>query len=295
MMYLTDPVLGRLDLGPYLAENAADDDCGPEGYVVAGWTLGFPTVRVVARNRALADGTVDDTRYVGARVITVNLRLDQNRIDPQLAVDALMPYVSPRNRPRLHWVVPGSTQKRSAVVRGADAPFAIAGPRAHTLVVQWVAPGGLLESSDESCEIINPSSDTESGRTYDLTFDRVYPFSLGVGDRLIVNEGNAVADWRATIFGAATDPALIINGVPIRFDRVGGLDLTGGTSLVIDSKERTILLNGDPEQSRYDKVNFTEWSWESVRLQPGENIVRFEGNPLSEQASVQFCWRSAWL
>lgn len=312
-MYLTDDDLGTLDLGPMIRDGGRND-CNENGYVVSDWTIGFPAVREVARNRALADGTVDDTRFVGARAITVNVSLDVSRGDPQLMVDALMPYLSPRRRPRLHWTLPGSTQERSIVVRGADGPVSVSNKFVHTAVCSWVGPGGLIESGglDPNCEIINPSSDTEDGRDYGPPMfaedefgpyytntsgvvDRAYPDSLGIGDRLIENRGNAVTDWTASIFGAATNPALIINGIPIRFDRQGGLDVTGGTSVVIDSRERTILLNGDPMESRYDKVNFEDWSWEQVRLQPGDNIVRFEGDVLSEQASVQICWRDAWL
>jgi hypothetical protein len=293
-VYLTEPTLGLLDIGP-LDLGAGLRGCNAQGYVVSGWQVGFPAVRPVARNRALADGTVDDTRFVGARAISMNIVIDASRADPQETVDRLMPYLSPRYRPRLHWTIPGSEQERSALVRGQDAPLQIAGRTAHVVTASWVAPNGVLESAEEQCEIINPGSDTEDGRRYDLVFDRVYPPSLGIGDRLVVNEGTAVAEWTATIFGPCVNPALIINGVPIRFDRSGGLELTGGTSVTIDSRQRTILLNNDPTQSRYEFVNFTDWAWDDVRLRPGENIVRFEGDVLDAGSQVQFCWRSAWL
>lgn len=294
LVYLTDPTLGTLNIGP-LVLGGGRRECNADGYVVSDWTVGFPAVRPVVRNRALADGTVDDTRFVGARAISMSIAIDRRRGDPQLTVDRLMPYLSPRYRPRLHWTIPGSDQERSALVRGADGPLQINGPQLHVVSASWVAPNGVLESAAESCEIINPGSDTEDGRRYDLVFDRVYPPSLGIGDRLVVNEGNAVAEWTATIFGPCVNPALIINGVPIRFDRSGGLTLTGGTSVTIDSRQRTILLNNDPGQSRYEFVNFTDWAWDDVRLQPGDNIVRFEGDTLDPGSQVQFCWRSAWL
>ena len=294
LVYLTEDSLGLLDIGPIVIGGGLRD-CNAAGYVVAGWTVGFPAVREIVRNRALADGTVDDTRFVGSRGISMNVLIDVNRQDPQLSVDALAPYLSPRYRPRLHWTIPGSTQQRSALVRGADAPLAIAGRQSHVLACSWVCPNGVLESAIESCETINPGSDTEDGRTYDLTFDRVYPPSLGIGDRLIVNAGNATAEWTATIFGPCVDPVLIVNGVRIEFTRAGGLTLSGGTSVVIDSRDRTILLNGDPAESRYEFTNFTDWSWDEVRLQPGENIVRYEGATIDVGSQVEFCWRSSWL
>jgi hypothetical protein len=291
MMYLEDDTLGRVDLAP---DGAGSGDCGPQGYVVSGFQIGFPSVRAVARGRAIADGTLDDTRFVGARAVSVDLRVDQRKGDPQVLIDELMPFLSPRYRPRLHWSIPGSTERRSLVVRGVDAPVVIAGPKYHTLALSWVAPQGVIEG-DETCITINPASDTELGRAYNLTFDRTYPPSLAVGDRLVTTLGNTVTDWRATIFGPCTNPAIVVNGVELRFDRAGGVTLTGGTSLVVDTRERTILLNGDVNSSRYDKANFTDWSWEQLRLLPGDNIVRYDGVTLDTASSMQMCWRSAWL
>lgn len=293
-VYITEDTLGRLDIGQIVLGGGLLD-CNLEGYVVTGWTVGFPVVRSVIRGRALGDGVVDDSRYVGERSISFNVTLDTSKTDPQASVDALTPYLSPRRRPRLHWTIPGSTMERSAMVRGADAPLQIAGKQLHVITASWIAPDGVLESTNENLVTINPSGDSEDGRTYDLAFDRTYPPSAGLGERIVTNHGNTVADWKATIFGATTNPRLIVNGVTINFNRNGGLDLASSQLVTLNSRERTVLYNDDPTESRYDKMNFTDWSWDQVRLEPGENIVRFEADTLSAQSQVRLSYRDAYL
>lgn len=303
MMYLYETSLGRLDLGPVpngqpapaCGADWATRDPNGNGIIVVAFTIGAPEVRAVTRNRALGSGTFDDSRFYGARAVSLTLALNTSRLDPQLALDRLGPYLAPRaDLPRLHWTLPGSTMERSLLVRGVGAPVAVTRRNLHGVAAQWVGVLGVTESPAESTVLINPSTDTEVGRTYNLTFDRSYPFSLGVGDRIVRNDGNADAEWRATIFGPCTTPTLSINGVDLTFDRGAGLTLAAGESVTIDTRERTVLLNGDPNESRFGRLNFTDWSWPDVRLAPGDNLVRYEAAS-GPEGSVEFRWRSAWV
>jgi hypothetical protein len=289
---LQEDQLGRLDLGP-LRPGGGVRDCNPFGYVVTGWQIGFPAERPVTRNRALGDGIIDSTRFFGARAVSMAITLDVNKQDPQLSIDNLTAYMTPHRRPRLTWQIPGSGIERSLLVRGVDAPVSIHGKQAHVITASFIGLHGVMESANETTVEINPGADTETGRTYDLTFDRQYPPTAGLGERLVLNEGNEVADWRATIFGPAVNPTLTVGDTSIEFNRNGGLSLGPDESVTIDTRTKTINYGDDPAASRYDRVNFTEWSWEQVRLQPGENIVRYEEATLS--GSCSFTWRSAWL
>ena len=289
-VYLTDDRLGRLDLGP-LRPGGGVRLCNEEGYVVTGWEIGFPEVREVSRYRALADGVLDDSQFLGARAVSMNITLDVNKQDPQTSIDRLMSFMTPHVRPRLHWTIPGSAQIRSMIVRGADAPVSIQGKQAHVVSVQWVGVNGSLEAADRKCSTIVPGDDVETGRTYDLTFDRTYPPGTAIGRRIVQNDGNEVAEWEAAIYGDCLDPVLTINGIRIEFD----YDLQAGQSIYINSRDRTILLNIDPFTSVYGSTNFTEWSWESVRLQPGENVVQFNAASINAGAQAVICWRDTWL
>lgn len=289
---LSDPDLGVLELG-----------CDP--YVVMSLQVGSPVVREVVRNRSLADGVFDDTRYLGSRAITAAIRFnDVSDCDfdagdsMQELIDRLTPYMSPRRRPTLTWQLPRSSELRSAVVRGVNWPWTLAGPKAQGITPQWVVPSGEILAGGTNarrCELIKPSSDTEDGRTYDLTFDRVYPPSAPIGGRTINNPGTSLAHWVLTIFGPVIDPQLTINGIDFAADRNGGVELVAGQTLVVDTRARTVLFNNDPLASRYQNVNYDEWGWDDLMLQPGENIVRFDGSGLTEQTAAELCYTPTYL
>lgn len=291
MMYLDEDTLGELDL-----------EC-VDGFVVSDFEIGFPEERAVVRNRALGDGRYDDTRFLGGRVITVSIRFDNRECDfpgtAQELIDQVMAYMSPRLRPRLVWTLPTSdSEERSAVVRGFDAPVVIDAPRYPTVVFQFQTVGSYIELPEPDCEIRNPNIyEAEPGRTYPLEFDRVYPPSVPTDALAITNPGNAPADFIATILGPAVEPNVIVNGIPIRTDRAGGVTLIAGQTLVIDTRERTVLLNNDPTESRYDRLNFEEWVWDDVLLRPGLNVIRFNGagSWFGPTTRLEVCTRGAWL
>jgi len=289
MIYLEDPDLGRLDL-----------EC-EDGFTVNSFEIGFPVVREVTRGRAISDGVFDDTRYLGARVVTVTLRMVSGGCNPagssQSLIDQVMPYLSPRRRPRLVWSLqrdPG--EMRSATVRGLNAPVIITQKAYPTVVFQWVTIDSFTESPLLNCLSVRPDDPPEEeGREYDLTFDRQYVPIPPVGGFFAFNAGNAPAHWRATITALATDPTLTVGSNQLIFDRNGGISLVTGQTLVIDTKERTILLNDDPTESRYDRVNFEDWVWDDLLMQPGFNLFRLQGTGFNFRTELEVCWRDSYL
>lgn len=290
---LSDPELGVLELG-----------CDP--YVVSSIQVGSPDVREVSRNRSLTDGTFDDTRYLGARAITLAIRLNDRllgscgveNLSMQTLIDQLVPFMSPRRRPTLTWQLPGSDQMRAAVVRGANWGWTVATPKAQSIAPQWVAPSGEILAGGPNarhCETIMPSADVEAGRTYDLVFDRVYPPSGTIGGRSIVNPGTMPTNWTLTVFGPVTDPSFTVNGVQLKTDRLGGVVLAVGQTLVIDTRNRTVLFNGLAGSSRYQNTNFDQWAWDDLLLESGTNIVRFDGETLTTQTAAELCFTPSYL
>lgn len=286
MLTLSDPVLGVLDLR--------------SKFSVQSIQIGTPSVRAVTRPRALADGEFDDTKFRGGRAITLGLitREEVCSASPltiQGLLDELLPYVSPRRRPTLTWALPGSeSEQRSAVVRGVTAPVVVERAKHISVVLSFVAPTGEVLTPVASTLSIDPTTDTELGRTYDLVFPRVYPASSGIGDRLATNTGNAPAHWRATLFGTCTDPALTINGITVNFNANGGLSLPAGGTVMLDTRERTIRYADDPAQSKYDKTNFAAWAWDDLLLEPGTNTVRFSAASLGVSARAELSWYATW-
>jgi hypothetical protein len=286
-LYLSEDTLGVLDLS-----------C-EAGYVVTQVEMGFPTVRAVAWNRALADGTYDVTRYVGARAFTITVDCDGQVAPVQQLVDRIRAFVSPRYRPWLCWLPVGGSEVRRVKVRGVDAPLIITRPFFASMAVQFVSAGdadpaggsgaGLIESAVATCRNIKPGATEEPGRVYDLVHDRVYPPAGVAGSVTITNQGNAPAEWTATINGPITNPVLTINGQSMRFVT----SIIEGDSLRVNSAAKSITSgNGEP---RYQTWDFTAGSSWPV-LNPGDNSVRLIGDPgtMSDVTTMRFCWRNSW-
>lgn len=315
MMTLTDPTLGTLVLH---GDNPTTDP-----FIVAGFTIGSLAVRPVMRTRALSNGQLDDTRFTGGRAVTVAIRLNEKYCGPlagdtmQDLLDRLLPYMNPRRRPVLTYTLPGSDgSPRQLTVRGDSAPVQIAGSKHQAVVLSMISPDGeITTAGDPVCIDLNPAGDVELGRVYPAgTTDpgntagrvypagttepgnvagRVYPASLAIGDRVYINAGNEEAHWILQIFGGCTNPFFTINGVTVNFNNNGGLVLPVGASVIIDTREQTIRLNGNPADPRYSKTNFTAWSWSDLMLKPGENPMRF-GASVIGTGQARFCSLPTW-
>lgn len=270
-------------------------------YVVTDFQISSPAVRAVTRNRALMNGTRDDTAFTGARAVTVGITLNDkycgdDAVAMQDLFDALLPFTVVRRRSVIRWSLPGSGgRERQMIVRGDSAPMVIAGPKHPVLSLSFVAPEGEINSAGAPiCQLIEPAVDTELGRAYDLTSNRAYPTSSAVGDRLIDVDGNEQAHWTATIFGDVTNPYILINGVRVEFSRGGGLVLPAGNHLQVDTREKIVRLNSDPLSPRFDRANFTEWTWPDILLRPRNNTIRFGGAILGVGAAMNFCYQPTW-
>ena len=145
------------------------------------------------------------------------------------------------------------------------------------------------------CTTIKPSTDLEAGRTYSWTPPRIYPPSAPVGGRNLINPGTGSAHWVLTFYGPVVNPKFTINGVLFAADRRGGVTLVAGQTLVVDTRARTVLFNGLPDASRYQFVNFEEWSWDDLMLKPGNNVIRFDGTALTIQSAAEFCFTPSYL
>ena len=102
--------------------------------------------------------------------------------------------------------------------------------------------------------------------------------------------GNDPADWTINIVGAITDPIVTVNGVSIVFT---GVVVAAGQSLVISTRDRTMILGGN--LSVFGKSNFVAWEWDDLLLQPGMNTAGLQGTTPSSSAYMLFCYRDTWL
>lgn len=275
-----------------------------EGAGVFGQTidLGDAVTRVVASDATDADGTIDTTKYVGARNVTLSLVLypDANLFALR---NQLRAFTHPRLRPYMYvQVAPEAPEQRIQLRRSQYNDVIGDGPRAATqrdleaavITVQWVAPLGIVESSiANAVNVFAVAAGATVGRAYSLTFNRVYPASPVLGSASLVNAGNSDAYPVIRIYGPVTEPVLDNNtqGKSLAFV---GLTLVAGEYLEVDTRAKTILLNGDSASSRYDKLSFPASQWWT--LSPGTNLVRFHPATFTDGVTVAVVtWRDAYL
>lgn len=279
---LIDPELGELDLS---CEN---------GYVVESYDLGVPETRTVMSNRTFTNGAIDRTRFYGARTVALNITLDGSVQSCSRLRDRLAAYLRPFRRVEYRFIEPGDDRERRMLLRGAQGGVPIAHPRFNKMAVSFVCPDGVIEGVDEKIITLYPGADTEFGRSYDLTFDRVYPNSPTIGTRLITNDGTEDAHWRARIYGAMTDPVLSLDSDQIDFSgNLGaGLSLSAGQPLTIDSRERAAYLDGNVSTPALQFVDFTNTTWWTIP--PGTHQLRIDAASFDSQASVVLVYRDCW-
>lgn len=267
---------------------------GTNGLSLESLQIGFPGERPVVRVRSLADGVIDDTAFLGSRAVTISVRI-ASRSGTQNALDQLLPFMSPRYRTTLQYALAGDAPfpDRSLVLRGVDAPVVINGPSYVTIVMSWVSVGSYVRGAAEQSRSIVLTAE-EEGRTYDLTFNRVYAGGGVAGSTTIVQNGNAPAQWRIVLGATATNPQFRINGVLVTTSANGGVSLAGTTTLNLDSLERTCLLDNDPAFSRYNRLNYTSWTWDDLLLQPGSNLVEYILAP-GDESTMTIYWYDTWL
>jgi len=99
-------------------------------------------------------------------------------------------------------------------------------------------------------------------------------FTVSSDTQSIANNGNAPAGWTASLLGPATNPILTHNGTGqvIAFTQ---LELTGSDTLVYDSYEGTVKVNG------VDKGNFIQGDFSWFDLLPGSNSISLSATDAS--------------
>ena len=263
------------------------------GYNVRDFNLGFPVVRSVMDSRPNSDGMDDRTQFFGARVVSLDVDLVGNKFD---LIDQLGPYLNPSNRPFL--IFNDAAQPRRVRLRASEETAVITAPtNIQTVLLQWMAPDGVAETLAQSTQIVPASVPAAPGFTFDLTFDLLIPPASPSGRTNVFTVGNARCYPVMQLWGPCTNPAidnlqdLDESGVPrqLKFD----ISLSAGQYLEVDTRERTVLLNGNINQPRYNTLDFTVSSWWT--LATGNNFVKYFPDSFSGNARAVMLYRCTFL
>lgn len=269
------------------------------GYVPQSIDLGFPDIRGNVQKRPSANGTYDYTRFFGASAVNIQVALESSGmpipVSDRKLEDALSRWLNPLRRSRLVWRAAGEEDWRQVLVRGDDKNRKIALARTSfgNLSMVFRAPKGYSQSLEQFQKNL-PFNGAESGRTYDLTFDRVYPASAAVGVVDVENLGNVDVHPILRVYGPCTDFRVenITTGMALRFKNT--FALLADEFIVIDLEEGSVLMGGDVGNDRYNEIDVTTTEWWT--LQEGVNQIRaVAATYTAPQAHAEIFWTHNYI
>lgn len=260
---LTDTLLGILNLS-----------CDT-GYVVRTYEFGFPTVREVTYSNSLDDGNFDVTAFFGPRAVTLDMVLRNTpSVDgtgTPIATEAelrdqLMKFLSPARRPILMFSEHGDSRVRTLMLRGSDAPFAVARPRFNELSASWVAPHGVIENIDLK-QFYFTFSEENLEATYIL---RAH------------NKGTTPSHWTMTINGDLESPQLQLGNQRLWLN----FHVEPRNIVTIDSRSKTVRIGNQLVGYRY-LDDQSDW----FRIPPGDQDIIFTHTAIPREGLPYAYWQ----
>ena len=256
--------------------------------------FGIPAVRNGDTPRPSDRGSFFGRDFIGHRMVTVKVTVvgdsDSDALDNLEALFAAWQLATPDGDAYmpLRFQVPGRDTRRfhgrprdaavdETAIQGAQIPV--------TLLFATADPS--IFSDDLSSDTV-PLADPGGGRSYPLTFPRVFG-SGGVAGGVIfaTNQGNYATRPVATIVGPCVNPSIenVDTGEVMAFT----ITLASTDTLVVDFDARTVELNG---ASRYStKTTASTW----FELAPGTTEIHFTASSFTAGAELTLEWRSAWM
>lgn len=263
------------------------------GIAIAQIDLGRPEVREVLEVHPNADGAIDYTVLVGPRVISMTGSAFPCGVGSrQAALAQFMRFARPNRRQQLVYQFDDDATIRSLTMRVTDWTAPITTPGLTAFSVAWKAADPIAYSVAGSTVSVPPGGNF-TGRTYPLSFNRSYPASYGgAGVVTVTNHGDYLTWPLVRMFGPLTNPSLTWQDGSGQLV-FAGISVLAGDWLEIDTKAKTVTLDGDSGANRYSFLDFTQTVW--APLQPGDNLLRFSATAAAAPAQVEIDWSDAWL
>lgn len=274
------------------------------GYWCTKLDLGSPAVRENVNNRPDNSGTIDQTMYLGSRVVSADitaLSTAGGRIDEIAA--AFGPFMDPSARPTLHYVLDrGANPERVLTLRGSAYQWPVAGPIQRDIQLQWVAPHPLAHDPTE--QVVTVWTDPgRPGRPYNLTFDRTYP----------AGGGGALSARVVTVGDVWMRPKLRIYGplqsiIRVRFQPDSGgpvanwpqivflntFSIDAGHFAVIDCDAHSAYMDDDQTQSILPQLDWWSLVWPVLVPTDGYTLT-LTGNGAALQTQVMCTWHDRYF
>lgn len=251
-----------------------------------------PDVRENGDDLVGMDGGYHGDFFYGRRPITITGLIHDHvdTVDRNLRMTRLMQATNAmRADAVLQWMPDGAIQEQFVTLR-RQQPLRITGGWNKQFAISLVAADPRIYSADLFSSSVN-ASDTAgaTGAAWPWKFPLSFGAAVTNGQVFIENDGNALTYPVLTITGPGTNPSVInaTTGQVISFIYT----LAAGETLVVDTLNRTVLLNGTT--NKFGAVDFGNTSWWG--LIPGVNDVRLAFFDYQAGASLRVDYRYAWL
>lgn len=262
---------------------------------LTGFTIGSPDPRPVVDVRPEDHGTVDGTRWYGPRVYDLAGRIiGSDLADMWASLDDLKGALALGSDVTLRFRRSGLAFLERATVRVAgavDVPLvpALGAAPMIRFAVALEAPDPRIYTDTESTGSYDPTDAGTGGLTFPLTFPLEFDASAGAGTLQVQNEGTIGAPVVLTVTGPVTNPILDNETAGLSI-YTRELELAAGETVELDTRTRTLLLNGTTARPDLVDVSLTDW-W---TLRPGVNQLRLRGSGMSAGSTeLAVTYRSA--
>ncbi|HEY2300784.1 MAG TPA: hypothetical protein VGH66_02770 [Acidimicrobiales bacterium] len=278
------------------------------GFAIEQVDIGYPTPRDDTSAIPDRDGEWDDTAWFGARAVTINGTVVPSAYGSRSTVlDALAPFLAASARPTLTYQIDGDVAARYLRVRATALSAPHSNPAVTAFQLAWRAPDPIAYGTAMNQVSLIPVSSL-AGRTYTtpqgaaitatsgFTPPRYYPAISGALQVDAVNLGALNSAPLIQISGVCSNPAMwndTVGAVFVVGTDAQPLNLRAGEVLTIDTRARTVYLGGDPNNTRYNFVDFSQSVWWA--LIPGSNQLRFVPETAGTGATAVVTWQDAYL
>lgn len=279
------------------------------GYFCTSLDLGAPAIREVVDNRPDADGVLDRTLYMAARVVTAEIKAvaGAGAVVDQVAA-AFGPFMVPSARPTLHYILErAGGLERTLTLRAAGYAWPIAGPYERDIQLQWVAADPIARDPAEH-SATSWAGAPGGGRSYDdpyyVAHDRTYPQAgAGPSGAEVTTAGDVPVRPLLRIYGPITGATVTFTAysdgavslVPLDVDYA----IATGHYLEVDTAAHTVYLDGDPTQPKLSALDWPRLTWPVIAPAPDGATMELAGAPsglvTSGVTQVQATWQDGYL
>lgn len=252
---------------------------------------GLPNVRSGSVERFGHHGGVGGRHYLSARTIVATWDIfdgDDFALRRKELQEAFAVITDPAGDLPFVWKHPGQPKLR-VYARPVDRDV----PTDRNFSLKYGQVSVRLEcndpwvySNDEKSFNASPGI-TTGGLEFPLTFPLQFGSGSSGGSQQATNEGTAPAPWTAVITGETPNPRIthVESG---KYIELNGLNIAAGDSLIIDSRQRSILYNGTASRRGF-MTPASEW----FALDPGTNTIQFSSSGITT-GQLTFRWRDTY-